>query len=213
MELPTVHHQFLREVPLIDGEWIDRYIVELAEWGARLIEKGLLAEESADNHPMAWHRIIDPGDGLDAAVSMKLWQQSRKHLAGFSGGTEAIDGRPYLSFADYLKWKGRRNRGNLKSGIRTGLVMSLWNLWVDGQGGRRQPTFICRRTSGRARRVGPRHSGTCGTGDWLRPYWRWVMAPWDCGQPWTRSSPTPNTNVAGTTGYSTYEGNCSELMR
>ena len=36
-------------------------------------------------------------------------------------------------------------------------------------------------------------------GDWL-PCWRWVTALWACGQPWTRSSPPPNTSVAGTTG-------------
>jgi len=40
VDLPTVPHQFLREAPLIDGDWIDRYTVELAEWGARIREKG-----------------------------------------------------------------------------------------------------------------------------------------------------------------------------
>ena len=33
VELPTVPHQFLKEAPLVDGEWIDYYTVELAEWG------------------------------------------------------------------------------------------------------------------------------------------------------------------------------------
>ncbi len=43
-----------------------RYIVDLAEWGARIREKGFLLEESDDNHPMAWHRIIDPETGSEA---------------------------------------------------------------------------------------------------------------------------------------------------
>ena len=35
--MPSVPHQFLQEAPLVNGEWIDGYIVELAEWGARLV--------------------------------------------------------------------------------------------------------------------------------------------------------------------------------
>ena len=137
VDLPTVPHQFLREAPLVDGDWIDNYMVELAEWGARIREREFLLEEPEDNHPMAWHGIIDPKDGseVDAAVAIKLWQQTRKHLAGFPGRTRVIDERQYLNFADYLKWRGRRNKGDLKSGMRRGLVVSSWNQWVESQGG------------------------------------------------------------------------------
>ena len=137
IELLTVPHQFLREAPLIDGDWIDSYVVELAEWGARLVEKSFLPEESGDNHPMAWQRIINHEDGPEAKAlaTMKHWQQTRKHLAGFPGHTRVIDGREYLSFADYLRWRGRRNKGDLKSGMRMGLLVASWNQWVDAQGG------------------------------------------------------------------------------
>ena len=54
VELPTVPHAFLREAPLVEGQWIDRYVVELAEWGARLVQQGLVVEESDDPHPPAW---------------------------------------------------------------------------------------------------------------------------------------------------------------
>ena len=123
VDMPSVPHQFLQEAPLVNGEWIDGYIVELAEWGARLVEKGLLLEESGDYHPMAWKRIINQEHGSEAcaAVSMKLWQQTRKRLAAFPGSTRVIDERQYLNFADYLKWWGRRNKGDLKSGMRRGL--------------------------------------------------------------------------------------------
>ena len=136
VDLPTVPHQFLREAPLVDGDWIDNYMVELAEWGARIREREFLLEEPEDNHPMAWHGIIDPKDGseVDAAVAIKLWQQTRKHLAGFPGRTRVIDERQYLSFADYLKWRGRRAKGDLKSAMRTGLVVSTWNQWVEEHG-------------------------------------------------------------------------------
>ncbi len=42
VELPTVPHAFLREVPLVDGHWLDRYVVALAEWGARLVQQDLV---------------------------------------------------------------------------------------------------------------------------------------------------------------------------
>ncbi len=137
VELPTLPHQFLKDAPLIDGSWIDRFIVQLAEWGARLAEKGFLLEESGDNHPMAWYRIINQDDGseADAAATRILWQQTGKHLAGFPGRTKVIAERLYLNFEDYVKWKGRRNKGDLKSGIRTGLAVTSWNQWVEAQGG------------------------------------------------------------------------------
>ena len=136
VDMPSVAHQFLQEAPLVNGEWIDGYIVELAEWGARLVEKGLLLEESGDYHPMAWKRIINQEQGSEAcaAVSMKLWQQTRKRLAAFPGSTRVIDERQYLNFADYLKWRGRRNKGDLKSWMRRGLVVSTWNQWVEEHG-------------------------------------------------------------------------------
>jgi len=137
VELRTVPHYFLGHAPLIEGDWIDHYIVELAEWGARLVEKGYSLVEPEDQHPVAWQRIIDPADGseTDVAATTKLWQQTRKHLAGFPGRTKEIDGRLYLSFKDYMKWRGRCNKGNLKSGVGTGLAVSEWNQWVEAQGG------------------------------------------------------------------------------
>ena len=136
VDMPSVPHQFLQEAPLVNGEWIDGYIVELAEWGARIREREFLLEEPEDNHPMAWHGIIDPKDGPEAcaAVSMKLWQQTRKRLAAFPGSTSVIDERQYLNFADYLKWRGRRAKGDLKSAMRRGLVVSSWNQWVEEHG-------------------------------------------------------------------------------
>ena len=64
-----------------------------------MVEKGLLLEESGDYHPMAWKRIINQEHGSEAcaAVSMKLWQQTRKRLAAFPGSTRVIDGRHNLS--------------------------------------------------------------------------------------------------------------------
>ena len=137
VDLPTVPHQFLIEAPLVDGHRIDRHVVELAEWGARLVEKGYLLEEPEDQHPLAWQRIIDPESGseADGMATLKLWQQTKKHISAFPGRTKKIEGRQYLSFADYLKWRGRHAKGDRKSRIDRGLVVADWNEWVEQHGG------------------------------------------------------------------------------
>ncbi len=137
VELPTVPHAFLREAPLIEGQWLDRYVVMLAEWGARLAQQGLVVEESDDPHPLAWFRIADPEEGTEAGrdLTNKLWQQTRKHLDRFPGRTQETDGRKYLNWEDYLGWRGRRVKGNIASGLSPGLVMSRWNRWAEEQSG------------------------------------------------------------------------------
>ena len=136
INMPNVPHAFLREAPLIDGDWIDQYVVELAELGLRLVEQGYRLEDPEDQHPMAWQRATDPEDSseADAAVTIKLWQHTKKHIAGFPGRTKVVDERQYLSFQDYMKWKGRRSRGDLKRRMGTGLVVSAWSDWVEAQG-------------------------------------------------------------------------------
>ena len=130
-------HRFLRDAPLVEGDWIDRHVVELAEWGARLSQRGLIVEESDDPHPLAWYGITDPESGTASNPDLtgRLWQQTRKHLDRFPGRTREIDGRQFLNWEDYLDWRGRRVKGNMTSGLSPGLIMSPWNRWVEEQGG------------------------------------------------------------------------------
>jgi len=90
-------------------------------------------EESDDPHPLAWFRITDPQDSTEASrdLTNKLWQQTLKHLDRFSGHTREIQGKQYLNWEDYLDWRGRRVKGNLKSGLSPGLVLSQWNRWAE----------------------------------------------------------------------------------
>ena len=119
-------HLFLRDAPLIEGQWIDRYVVELAEWGARIAQQGLVVGESDDPHHLAWFKITKPVDGTEASrdLTNKLWQQTQKHLDRFPGRTREIDERLYLNWEDYLGWRGRRVKGNISSGLSPGLIMS-----------------------------------------------------------------------------------------
>jgi hypothetical protein len=137
VELPTVPHNLLRDAPLVEEVWLDRYVGALAEWGARLQAKGYQLEEPEDSHPLAWYRIVDPETGTegDAGVLKKLWQQTEKHLGRFPGRARDIQGRPYLHLQDYLRWRGRKARGGVESGLRRGLLPSSWNQWMAATGG------------------------------------------------------------------------------
>ena len=126
----------------MEGEWVDAYVVALAEWGARLVQKGYVLEEPQDTHPFAWYRVIDAeGKEVGIKVRQKLWEQTRKHLAGFPGNRREVEGRIYFSWADYLKWRGRWAKGDLTSGLQEGLVISLWNQWVVSGTAGRVPTL------------------------------------------------------------------------
>jgi hypothetical protein len=142
IELPTVPHNLLRDAPLVEGEWLDRYVVALAEWGARLQAKDYQLQELEDSHPLAWYRVVDPETGTeaDAKVLKRLREQTEKHLAGFSGRTRNIQGQPYLHFQDYIRWRGRKAKGDLESGLRRGLALSSWNQWVAANGGDKTTT-------------------------------------------------------------------------
>jgi len=142
VELPTVPHRILREAPLVEGEWIDHYVVKLAEWGARLLQKGYRIEEPQDDHPMAWYLIIDPetGSEVDAAIPSRLWNEIAKHLARLSGVTMNINGQLYISLSDYLKWRGRWARGDLC--LQEGLSISDWNRWLHSQSRSGEATLV-----------------------------------------------------------------------
>ena len=134
--LPTVPNAFLRETPLVDSEWIDWYVVALAEWGGRLIRKGYVLEESEDNHQMAWFRIVNPADGseIDSAETDRLWQQTMRHLLKSPGRTREIEGRLTFNFNDYRKWRGRRAKWDLRAGASKGIAVSHWNQWIQADG-------------------------------------------------------------------------------
>ena len=128
IELPTLPHAFLREAPLVVREWIDRYLLELCEWGARIAEKGYLVEEPTDSHPFVWYRITDPdGSQANREVLGNLWQLTKNHVSGLPVAEKEIDGRPYVRFSDYLKWRGCKAKGNLKADLQQGLVVGRWN--------------------------------------------------------------------------------------
>ncbi|MFH0941489.1 MAG: hypothetical protein V1823_00455 [Chloroflexota bacterium] len=64
-----------------------------------------------------------------------LRRRVARSLAKFPGRTREIEGRAYLHFEDYCRWRGRKVKGNLRSEVQQGFVIASWNAWVDTHGG------------------------------------------------------------------------------
>ena len=96
---------FLQTAPLVEREWVDAYVVELAEWGALLRKKGLVFKDADDNSPFAWERIGKvTKEGFQEADEPTLWDNrdaARRRLANFAVRTQEIDGRRYVRLEDY----------------------------------------------------------------------------------------------------------------
>ncbi|VTT98781.1 Uncharacterized protein OS=Anaerobaculum mobile (strain ATCC BAA-54 / DSM 13181 / NGA) GN=Anamo_1175 PE=4 SV=1 [Gemmataceae bacterium] len=134
----------LTRVPLLDGHWIDRHLVELAEWCAELGAAGYCRMPALDPHPLAWYRFYPPGTDwclateASPAAGAEIRHQVGAKLNRFRGGTCEIDGRTYLDFDDYAGWDRRVVPGDLTARRTAGIVVASWNAWVEAgsDGGR-----------------------------------------------------------------------------
>jgi len=137
--LDSLPQAFLRKAPLIDNQWIDRHIIELAEWGARMKAKGYEPKGGEDRHPLAWEAftLIVAGEVSSEEytqdVEKETWEQTLRHMEKFPGKTRDKGGRQYVCFDDYRKWRGRKVKGNLGSQISEGFLRTSWNVWVEGR--------------------------------------------------------------------------------
>lgn len=140
--IPSVPVPFLQDVPLIDGEWIDRYVVELAEWAALLTQEGFQGIDIDDQHRLNHYAFYPPGVDLNEKVRQEetdfadlsaIHDQARKNLKKFRGKTKKIEGREYLHLDAYRKWKGRLVEDDLN--VQNGYLIQSFNAWYDAQGG------------------------------------------------------------------------------
>ncbi len=136
--LETVPIPFLQFATLVEGEWLDRYVVVLVEAGAMLAHKGYQAQETNDNHPLAWPSFIDEsGKEIDRKEITGFCLRAKRHLKKFPGRAKEIDGRPYINFADYCAWRGRKGNADIESCVSDGFITNSWNEWVHAKKGKR----------------------------------------------------------------------------
>ena len=135
--LETVPIPFLQFATLVEGEWLDRYVMVLAEAGAMLAHKGYQIKETNDHHPLGWPNFLDSNNNeIDRKEIQSLLIRADRHLKKFPGRTKEIDGRTYINFEDYCAWRGRRVKGDLPSCVSEGFMTASWNAWVDAKKGK-----------------------------------------------------------------------------
>jgi hypothetical protein len=83
--LPSVPIVPLRRTPLVEGGWVDSRVIELAEFGALLLEKGFQIEASNDPHRLAWPWISPPAQTAESEEV--VMQEVVQHLSGFAGAS------------------------------------------------------------------------------------------------------------------------------
>ncbi|MCX5998485.1 MAG: hypothetical protein NTU41_02540 [Chloroflexi bacterium] len=127
----TVPIPFLREAPLVDGQWVDAKVVELAQWGGLLLANGYHVQEDEDAHPLSITRVL-AGDGTKADVGeiQALHKVAADDLAAFPGRAKEVDGRRYVNFEDCCAWWERKGIGDVCHELHEGLVTAAWNAWV-----------------------------------------------------------------------------------
>lgn len=125
--LPSVPVPFLQTVPVVDNEWIDRHVVELAEFGCQLLVEGCVIQQGPDLHRLAWPVISRPN--LREANLKAIRAKATASLSLFPGRVTFIEGRPFLNIEDYVAWPHRKVRGELK--LQDGFSVASFNTWAE----------------------------------------------------------------------------------
>ena len=70
---------FLRNAPLIEGRWIDAAVLELAEFGAILKDRGWTPRPTDDSHPLAFQEFVQAdAEGESSPIDDASWHDARQ---------------------------------------------------------------------------------------------------------------------------------------
>jgi hypothetical protein len=117
-------------ISLVDREWIDRKMLELAESAALLEERGLRFASSDDPHILA-PQTVCIGETMEPAPENRVSEaraEAEARLLKFPGKVQEIGGRTYLNINDYREWSGRKVAGALPA--IPGVDARSWNAWL-----------------------------------------------------------------------------------
>jgi len=135
----TAPMPFLQKVPVVEWEWVDEAMIEFAEYGALLKDKGFRLADSHDMPPLSMAQIYSPPSESHALQVAGYEQiapvlaQAQRNFAKFNGKKAKIAGRDYIKLEDYQSWTGKKVTGSLPA--NDGVLARSWNSWVDAHGG------------------------------------------------------------------------------
>ena len=139
VSLTAVPIPFLRNAPLLEGCWIDATVLELAEFSVIVNDRGWTPRESGDSHPLAFKEFVRAdAEGKLRPIDDAAWHDARQaatdRVRSYRGIRRAFQGRDYVNFAPYRKWRAGIVGARLEASTENGFLVSSWNDWVKNQG-------------------------------------------------------------------------------
>ena len=130
---------FLRDAPLLEGRWIDSTVLELAEFGVILKDRGWTPQGSGDSHPLALEEFVradaeEEFSSIDDAAWHDARQAATDRVRAYRGRRRAFKRRDYVNLAPYRKWRAGIVGARLEASTETGFVVPSWNDWVKNRG-------------------------------------------------------------------------------
>ena len=106
--LPAVPIPFLASAPLLEGAWIDLTVLELAESGAILADRGCTLRGSGDVHLLASEEFVrTDAQAEQVPIDETTWREARKSASArvgrYRGGRRRFGGRTYVKLALYQR--------------------------------------------------------------------------------------------------------------
>jgi len=134
VQLEPFPYRLLGAASLVDGRWIDRRLLELAEFAALLVSRGYRLQDPPDSHPLEPLLVVNSG-GLPPSEQELLPSRNEAEcrLRQLKGRNKKIRGHGFLDIDDYRHWTGRTVTGELTPIMGLDIVHS--NRWLDSQGG------------------------------------------------------------------------------
>ena len=119
---------------LVESRWIDRRLLELAEFAALGASCGYRLQDPADNHPLE-PRLVVNSSGLPPSEQELLFirNEVKRRLRQFKGAKQEIRGKVYIDIEDYRNWNGRIV--TLEFAPMRGLDVAHWNRTINSLGG------------------------------------------------------------------------------
>ena len=139
VSLPALPIPFLRNAPLIEGRWIDATVLELAEFGAVLEDRGWTPRPTDDSHPLAFQDFVQAdAEGESSPIDDASWLDARQaatdRVRSYRGVRRAFQGRDYVNLAPYRKWRSRTLGARLGASLEDGFVVCSWNHFTTNRG-------------------------------------------------------------------------------
>lgn len=134
VELEPFPYRSLGAATLVDGRWIDRRLLELAEYAALLRSRGYRLQDPPDNHPLE-PLLVENSSGSPPGEQELLCirNEAKRRLRQLRVRTKEICGQVYVDIEEYRNWAGRAVTGELKP--MRGIHVVRWKRRVESLGG------------------------------------------------------------------------------